>query len=120
MEREFYKLTWVIMVVPPKLLYFERNSSFSQYISIVVEAKTNRQYLIHADITLKTQSQKPRNMIYNYLKYNQLIFNFKAAIAFVYQLPKSFFPLFFLSVANKHKLHIKKGNLGTKQQTNQV
>ena len=119
MEREFYKLTWVIMVVPPKLLYFERNSSFSQYISIV-EVKTNRQYLIHADITLKTQSQKPRNMIYNYLKYNQLIFNFKAAIAFVYQLPKSFFPLFFLSVANKRKLHIKKGNLGTKQQTNQV
>ena len=107
MEREFYKLTWVIMVVPPKLLYFERNSSFSQYISIV-EVKTNRQYLIHADITLKTQSQKPRNMIYNYLKYNQLIFNFKAAIAFVYQLPKSFFPLFFLSVANKHKLHIKR------------
>ena len=107
------------MVVPPKLLYFERNSSFSQYISIV-EVKTNRQYLIHTDITLKTQSQKPRNMIYNYLKYNQLIFNFKAAIAFVYQLPKSFFLLFFLSVANKHKLHIEKGNLGTKQQTNQV
>ena len=113
MEKEFFKLTWVIMVVPPKLLYFERNSSFSQYISIV-EVKTNRQYFIHVDITLKTKLQKPRNMIYNYLKYNQLIFNFKADIAFVYQLPKSFFPLFFLSVANKYKLHIKKSKLANK------
>ncbi|KAM3683810.1 hypothetical protein ACJW30_12G174000 [Castanea mollissima] len=107
MEREFYKLTWVAMVVPPKFLYFERNSSFSQYISIV-EVTTNRQYFIHIDITLKTKLQKPRNVIYNDLKYNQVIFNFKAAIAFVYQLPKSFFPLFFLFVANKNKLHIKK------------
>ena len=84
-----YKLTWVIMVVLPKLLYFERNSSYPQYISIV-EVKTIRQYLIHVDITLKTQLQKPRNMIYNYLKNNQIIFNFKAAIAFVYQLPRIF------------------------------
>ena len=56
------------MVVLPKLLYFERNLSFSQYISIV-EVKTIRQYFIHVDITLKIQLQKPGNMIYNYLKY---------------------------------------------------
>ena len=83
MKREFYKLTWVITVVLSKLLYFERNSSFPQYISIV-EVKTIRQYFIHVDITLKTQLQRPSNMIYNYLKYTQLICNFKAAIAFVY------------------------------------
>ena len=77
------------MVVLPKLLYFERNSSFPQYISIV-EVKTIRQYLIHVDITLKTQLQNPSNMIYNYLKTNQIIFNFKAAIAFVHQLSKIF------------------------------
>ena len=82
------------MVVLPKLLYFERNSSFPQYISMV-EVKTIRQYVIHVDITLKAQLHKPSNMIYNYLKSNQLIFNFKAAIAFVYQLPKIFFTLFF-------------------------
>ena len=82
------------MVVLPKLLYFERNSSFPQYISIV-EVKTIRQYVIHVDITLKAQLQKPSNMIYNYLKNNQLIFNFKEAIAFVYQLPKIFLPSFF-------------------------
>ena len=89
MERDFYKLTYVIMVVLPKLLHFETNSSFPQYISIV-EVKTIRQYLIHVDITLKTQLQKASNMIYNYVKNNQIIFNFKAAIAFVYQLPKIF------------------------------
>ena len=71
------------MVVLPKLLHFETNSSFPHYISIV-EVKTIRQYLIHVDITLKTQLQKPSNMIYNYLKNNKIIFNFKAAIALVY------------------------------------
>ena len=77
------------MVVLPKLQHFETNSSFPQYISIV-EVKTIRQYLIHVDITLKTQLQKASNMIYNYVKNNQIIFNFKAAIALVYQLPKIF------------------------------
>ena len=113
MEREFYKLTWVIMVVLPKLLNFKRNSSFPQYISIG-EVKTISQCFIHVDITLKTQLQKPSNMIYNYLKNNQLILNFKAAIAFVYQLPKMFYPFFFHSIANKHKSHMKKENLGAK------
>ena len=80
------------MVVLPKLLYFERNSSSPQYTRIV-EVKTIRQYVIHVDITLKAQLQKPSNMIYNYLKY---------------------YPLFFLSIANKHKLHMKKENLGAK------